>query len=584
MEHSSTVDIGQRKNRTGGINEDSITTAVFENYHRQTGQPLGVFVLGDGVGGEASGDVASFLATTIIRKKIVESLVGTRTDLTDEFEIDAYEDTPPTWGDEGVRDEQADPIPEEQVYSMIQDAANEAHKYIQDFASDINGRPATTIVVAVYFDSCLYYGWAGDSRAYAISSKHDSIQQLTKDHAATNELLEEGEIQDEVYARIHEKSTAVTRVLGGSAYGSPEIEMDFNSINVYKDDTVLITSDGLIDAFPDIRTLRKKYQEATDKDEIRKKILDSLVTDDEIKDIILDADSLSNGVDRLVEFANERGGKDNLSIALFSDSKAPDSPDSLPPRGTIEEQEKPLTQQETVIEPALDPDKQENQAKRDSDDASNDSEDDQQIPPEGDQGEDYRTERERSEMKNNNGCNKNRFSDESTQTDSNIGSSKGSHRDLPEAAIFIRNIGESYSIKPQDTIGLSDENGSGDPDIGLILDREVSIEAEQARFEYDEAGYWRIRDLSSSGTYIRHPDDDWKYLLSNDELDNREHGISHESEDSQPNEAYRLQNGTIVSLQNPEENEPIQIEFYLSLDDVPDTGRDDSNRFLDQIL
>jgi len=118
----------------------------------------------------------------------------------------------------------------------------------------------------------------------------------------------------------------------------------------------------------------------------------------------------------------------------------------------------------------------------------------------------------------------------------------------------------------------------------LVVDREVSIEVEQARFEYDEAGYWRIRDLSCSGTYIRHPNGDWKYLLSNNESDNREHEVSYESEDSQPNEAHRLKNGTIVSLQDPREDKSIQIRFHLSSDDVPDTDRNNNNSIFDQIF
>jgi serine/threonine protein phosphatase PrpC len=94
MEHASTIHIGARKQREGGINEDSVATAVLENHHRDTERPVGVFVLGDGVGGAAGGDVASFLVTSVVRQRLLTALSGTTTDLPDAFGVDGIDESP----------------------------------------------------------------------------------------------------------------------------------------------------------------------------------------------------------------------------------------------------------------------------------------------------------------------------------------------------------------------------------------------------------------------------------------------------------------------------------------------------------
>ena len=93
------------------------------------------------------------------------------------------------------------------------------------------------------------------------------------------------------------------------------------------------TSDGLVDAYTGAPQLHEAYEEAEDTDPVAEEILEKSVTDDEIRDVVLGADSLASAADRFVDLSNERGGKDNVSVVLFRDETLPDGPaGSLPLR------------------------------------------------------------------------------------------------------------------------------------------------------------------------------------------------------------------------------------------------------------
>ncbi len=541
MEYASTIDIGARKQRRDGINEDAIATAVFENHHRQTDRPVGIFVLGDGVGGEACGDVAAFLATTVVRKRLTDELLGPGTDLPEEFDIDSYEPTPPTVdaadGSDGA-------VSEERIRAAIQDGIDAAQRHVQEFARTIGGRPATTLVVGVYIDGSLHYGWVGDSRIYVINERHEETRQLTRDHAVTNDLLERGEIDDEVYARIHPDATAITNAVGGSAHGQPSVDVEFGSAEIYRDDIVLFTSDGLIDAFPDTRSLRQAYQGATDLDAVREEIRESLVTDDELREIVLEAEDLHDAVERLVSFANERGGKDNLSVTLARDPGTTPSPDAPPLRGDVDSQE--LTDRETVIEPAG-------------------SDDDTGAEPESEGGADSAdTERESTESDGSN-------ADGSSNAPREGGTAKvvsAGEGDPPSAAVTIAGDETIFEIVDGVTIGRTTDDRDRNPNIGLVVDDDDDpVESTHARLEFDDGG-WRIRDVSAVGTFVEETDGEWAVLLSSEGAAlHREHGFDPTAAaDGELAETSRLQDGTAFTLEDPRKEDPITFRFFSSVD------------------
>ncbi|WP_254762022.1 protein phosphatase 2C domain-containing protein [Natrinema marinum] len=536
MEYASTIDIGARKQRRDGINEDAIATAVFENHHRQTDRPVGIFVLGDGVGGEACGDVAAFLATTVVRKRLTDELLGPGTDLPEAFEIDSYEPTPPTVD---TADGSAGSISEERIRAAIQDGIDAAQQHVQEFARTIGGRPATTLVVGVYVDGILHYGWVGDSRIYVINERHEETRQLTRDHAVTNDLLERGEIDDEVYARIHPDATAITNAVGGSAHGQPSVDVEFGTAEIYRDDIVLFTSDGLIDAFPDNRSLRQAYQQASDVDAVREEIRESLVTEDEIREIVLEAEDLHDAVERLVSFANERGGKDNLSITLARDPGTTPSPDTPPFRGEIDSRE--LTDRETVIEPAGSDDGTDATAEPDS--ANTERESDGTVDSD---------------------------SDGSSAAPREGGTAKvvsAGEGEPPSAAVTIAGDETIFEVVDGVTIGRTTDDREHTPNIGLVVDEDDPVESNHARLEFDD-GDWHVRDISAVGTFVEETDGQWAVLLSSEGAAlHREHGFDPTAAaEGELSETSRLRDGTAFTLEDPRKENPITFRFFSSVD------------------
>jgi len=354
LEYATGLDVGVRKRRRDGINEDSVAVNLLEDGHLDVTRNAGVFVLADGAGGEEAGSVASYIATVEVARRLTTALWEGRT-----FEnaIDA-ESTPgqrplderavtATLHDRGA----------EWVLNRIETAIRSTHTRLLQRIQDLGlGNAYTTIVAGVKLGSRFYYGWVGDSRAYVVNrhpqrAADRQLSLLTRDHSIVRRLLERGEI-DEIEAHVHRKGNRITRALGGGADDDPagsSVQVETGQVRLYADDVVLLTSDGLIDAYADAPRLHRQYQQANATADIEDEILDKSVTDDEIRDVILAADSLSTAADRCLALANRRGGKDNLSLVLFRDGGLDPSPtDGLPDR-TYEPGDDPLGSQETIV-------------------------------------------------------------------------------------------------------------------------------------------------------------------------------------------------------------------------------------------
>lgn len=143
----------------------------------------------------------------------------------------------------------------------------------------------TTIVAALVNDEGVFVTHVGDSRAYVVSTNR--IEQLMKDHTYVQELVEKGMITEEE-ALNHPQSHVLTRCLGAE----PRARVDINCYSVISSNNtdreyLLLCSDGLY----------------------------SLVSEDEIHEIIL-SQPLEEASMNLVELARDRGGYDNITLAI----------------------------------------------------------------------------------------------------------------------------------------------------------------------------------------------------------------------------------------------------------------------------
>ena len=175
-------------------NEDSLIVAP----------PL--FVVADGMGGHAAGEVASEIAV-----KTISELVSTHADAEE-----------------------------------LGRAVEQANRDIITAAVEGEGREGmgTTCTAAILEGTRLVIAQVGDSRAYLLHDK--KLSQLTRDHSLMANMIEAGQITPEE-ARVHPSRSVITRALGND----PETIPDLYEINVEDGDRLLLCSDGLTSMLED---------------------------------------------------------------------------------------------------------------------------------------------------------------------------------------------------------------------------------------------------------------------------------------------------------------------------------------------
>ncbi len=144
----------------------------------------------------------------------------------------------------------------------------------------------TTLVIAIMIKNDLYIANVGDSRAYLFFG--DSVQQISVDHSAVQELVEQGKItRDE--AKNHPGKNIITRALGVDSM----VEFDYYTYNFLAGDRVLLCSDGL----------------------------SNYCSDETLLSIVTGPQPLTKIVDMLIDYANEQGGRDNITALLLQQDR-----------------------------------------------------------------------------------------------------------------------------------------------------------------------------------------------------------------------------------------------------------------------
>jgi serine/threonine protein phosphatase PrpC len=182
-----------------------------------------------------------------------------------------------------------DPSAEEQLEEIAQEANRKIHKLAQVDSS--RAGMGTTLTAALLRDDELALGHVGDSRAYVL--RDGKLKRLTKDHSLVEELRRQGRLTEE-QAEEHPQRSIITRALGPE----PTVNVDTMTFPARDGDVFLLCSDGLT----------------------------TMISDEEIREILVRSKNLRSAVNRLVEAANRGGGRDNITAVAFrvadTDAKA----------------------------------------------------------------------------------------------------------------------------------------------------------------------------------------------------------------------------------------------------------------------
>jgi protein phosphatase len=185
-----------------------------DNFAVQANGDRGLFVVADGMGGHAAGEVASLMAVETLERELTS-----------------------------VRD-----LGDSNAAERVTEALRLANRCIHDRTItevDKQGM-GTTASVLIVSGSRYMIGQVGDSRVYLL--RDGALQQLTKDHSYVQEQVDAGFLTPE-QARYHPYSNVITRCVGAS----PDVQPDIYQGDVRIGDLFLVASDGLTGMVDDRR-------------------------------------------------------------------------------------------------------------------------------------------------------------------------------------------------------------------------------------------------------------------------------------------------------------------------------------------
>jgi protein phosphatase len=187
--------------------------------------------------------------------------------------------------------------PKEPAEGQLEEIAQAANSEIHQLAQEDSSRAGmgTTLTAAMVRGDEVSLGHVGDSRAYVL--RQGQLKRLTKDHSLVEELRRQGRLTEE-QAEEHPQRSIITRALGPE----PNVNVDTMTFPARDGDIYLLCSDGLT----------------------------TMVSDDEIRQILVEARTLRSAVNKLVEAANRGGGRDNITAVAFrlADAEAKEGEES----------------------------------------------------------------------------------------------------------------------------------------------------------------------------------------------------------------------------------------------------------------
>ena len=171
--------------------------------------------------------------------------------------------------------------PEERLVGCAR-AANHSIYEVSRRQPELAGM-GTTLTAVYVGDHELSIAHVGDSRAYLF--RDAELQRLTQDHSLVGELMRRGKLTEEQAAE-HPQRSIITRALGID----PEVEIDTWTYRARAGDVILLCSDGLT----------------------------SMIGERQIATALRQQSDLDRAGERLIAEANEAGGRDNITVVLFT--------------------------------------------------------------------------------------------------------------------------------------------------------------------------------------------------------------------------------------------------------------------------
>lgn len=258
------------------LNEDSILALNLTQYFESVQTQIGLYIVSDGMGGEAAGEVASRVTVRAVAEWVTEKLISASLKSTHEERIAAPTQTG------GLRLAIADGN-EMATTEMLRQAVVSANREVMAYARanpEERGLGAT-VTVAMIVGEVLTIAHVGDSRCYLLSG--DRFEQLTEDHSLVQKMVNTGNLTRSE-ARIHPYRNVIYRSIGADE----QIEIDIVRRRLRSGDTIMLCSDGL----------------------------NGMLGDDQIRDILLVNPDPNAAAKELVVAANASGGEDNTSVIV----------------------------------------------------------------------------------------------------------------------------------------------------------------------------------------------------------------------------------------------------------------------------
>jgi protein phosphatase len=254
VEDGAATHVGRKREH----NEDFFGVITkLDRRHTMTGRSVaarGLYILCDGMGGHDGGEVAS--------RMTVESLRH--------YFVDNWKETIPD---------------EDMIRNAIISANQEVYDLNQSNSSSGNGRMGTTLVMVLLQDRTIAVAHVGDSRCYAITSSQGLIQ-LTLDHEVGQQEILRGVDPEIAYGRSN--SYQLTQAIGPRDRNF--VAPDISFFELQEDTLIVLASDGL-----------------TDNQLLETNWLTNVAP------LMSSHADMQQGVDRLVDFANEYNGHDNIT-------------------------------------------------------------------------------------------------------------------------------------------------------------------------------------------------------------------------------------------------------------------------------